>query len=278
MAILLGLAVALSYGAADFFGGLATKRASLASVIVVSQVLGIPVLLLLLPFAGGHPTLRGIGLGAIGGIAGGFGLACLYRGLARGRMSVVAPITAVGAAILPVIYGLATGERPTVIALGGVVLALLAVVLVSRVEGDEPAAAGGRSSLLLAALGGIGFGVVFICLARTGSNVGLWPLVGTRAASVGVLATGALVTRRPLRPPRPVMPTVVAAGALDMSANVLYVLAAKQGLLSLVAVLSSLYPASTVVLARVVLKERIGRLQLGGLALAGAGVVLIATG
>jgi drug/metabolite transporter (DMT)-like permease len=278
MAIMLGLAVALSYGAADFFGGLASKRASLASVIVVSQILGIPVLLVLLPLVGGHPTLRGIGLGAIGGLGGGFGLACLYRGLARGRMSVVAPITAIGAAVLPVLFGLATGERPTYLALVGVLLALVAVVLVSRVEGDEAQAGGGRSSLVLAALGGVGFGIVFICLARTGRNVGLWPLVGTRAASVSMLALGALVTRRPLRPPRPVMPTVVAAGALDMTANVLYVLAVKQGLLSLVAVLSSLYPAATVVLARVVLRERIGRLQLGGLALAGAGVLLIATG
>jgi drug/metabolite transporter (DMT)-like permease len=278
MAIILGIAVALTYGAADFLGGLATKRAPLAGVIVVSQLVGTPVMLLLLPFGGGHPTARALLFGALAGVAGGFGLACLYRGLAIGRMSVVAPITAIGAAVLPAAWGLASGERPSRLALAGVAIALTSVVLVSRVQGDETEAAGGRSSLVLAAVAGIGFGGVFIFLGRAGHDTGLWPLVGTRAASISMLAIGALALRQPLRPPRSAMSLVVGAGALDMGANVLYLLASRRGLLSLVAVLSALYPATTVVLARFSLRERIGRLQLGGLALAGAGVVLIAAG
>ena len=194
-------------------------------------------------------------------------------------MSVVAPVTAVGAAALPVLWGLAAGERPSAIALGGVAVALVAVVFVSRIEGDEAAAAGGAIVLVMAAVAGLGFGGVFIFLAEAGEDAGLWPLLVMRITSVSVLGLGALATRRAMAPGgAAAWRIVLATGALDMTANVLYVFATRTGLLSLVAVLSSLYPAATVVLARVVLAERLGRMQTMGLGLAGAGVVLIATG
>ena len=279
MAVALGLLVAVTYGAADFLGGFASRRAPVTSVVVVSQLVGVPLLAVLALFSGGEPTIENVGLGAAAGVAGGLGLTALYRGLATGRMSVVAPVTAVGAAALPVLWGLGAGERPSPLAAVGVACALFAVVFVSRIPGDEARAAGGLHVLLLAALAGVGFGVVFIVLAETGDNGGIWPLLAARGTSMTMLAAGSLVSGRSLDPGGwPSVRIIAATGVLDMAANALYVYAAQRGLISLVAVLSSLYPAATVVLARVVLHERLGRLQTAGLGLAAGGVMLIAAG
>lgn len=285
MAVLLGLAVGLAYGAADFLGGMATKRSPLTSVLLGAQVIGFPVLLVLVPVMGGSPTGRALLFGGLAGLGGALGVACLYRGLAIGRMSVVAPVTAVGAAVLPVAWGLIRGERPSDVALAGVFVALVAVVLVSKpppteVEADATSTTTGRAALVLAVVSGVGFGFVFILLAETGEGTGLWPLVATRAVSLSSLAVFALLTRQALRPVAGVgvLPIIAGAGVLDMTANILYLLATREGLLALVAVLSALYPAATVLLARVVLGERVGRLQLAGIALTGVGVVMIAAG
>jgi len=283
MAVVLGLLVALSYGSADFFGGLSTKRSTVASVVVWSQAIALPAIVVVAMFSGGEPTGRGLGLGAASGVVGGIGLTLLYRGLGRGRMSVVAPITAVGAAIVPVVWGVVRGERPSIAASTGVVLALVAVVLISRsAAGEDPGSDSTDSpaaSVVLAVTAGIAFGVVFVLLAETGRGVGFWPLVAGRVTSVTLLSAGALAGRQRLRLRAPgEMATIAAAGLLDITANGIYLLAAREGLLSLVAVLSSLYPASTVLLARVVLRERLTRLQILGLTIATAGVVLIAAG
>lgn len=276
--MLLGLAVAAAYGAADFFGGLSSKRSPLAAVVVLSQLCGLPVLVLLIIVAGGDPTARALLLGAIAGAIGGTGLACLYRGLSRGRMSVVAPITAVGAAIVPVLYGIAGGERPSPLATAGVALALAAVVLISRAP-DSPAGPAPKSTLALACYAGAAFGTVFVLLSETGDWSGFWPLVAGRSTSIVLLAVGALVTGRSLTPSgTPALRLIATTGALDLAANVLYLLASRRGLLAVVAVLSSLYPAVTVLLARLVLSERLFRPQVAGLVLAGTGVVLIASG
>lgn len=278
MAVILGLAVAAAYGSADFLGGLAARRSPLAAVVVGSQVVGLVVIAAIawrdVEAMGG----TALALSAVAGAVGGAALASLYRGLARGRMNVVAPITAVGAATVPVLWGLFQGERPSQIALTGVGLAIVAVVLVSRIPGDEAAAAGGRQAIVLAVLAGAGFGVVFVLLAETSETADFGPLVVMRVTSVLLLGTGAIVARR-LRVPHPRAAAVIAVtGILDIAANTLYVLATREGLVSLVSVVSSLYPAITVLLARTVLGERLGRMQAGGLVLAGAGVVLIATG
>ena len=282
MAVVLGLLTAVAYGAADFFGGLSSRRSSVAAVVVCSQATSIVLLGLLVAVAPGEPPLlRDVTYGAIAGVIGCAGLVLLYRGLAVGRMSVVAPITAVGAAVLPVAWGLSQGERPSAAALAGVGLALVAVVFVSRSPEGEAVverAAGGRIELVLALGAGCAFGVVFILLGSTSDDAGFWPLVGARPVSVVVLAVGALVMRQELRPRREDGPMVAITGVLDISANALYLVAIRSGLLSLVAVLGSLYPAMTVVLARVVLHERLTRGQLLGLALAAAGVALIAAG
>lgn len=283
MAVLLGLAVAVAYGAADFLGGLSAKRSPATVVVVLSQLCCLPLLAVLLAVAGGDPTARPLALGAAAGSVGAVGLWCLYRGLAIGRMSVVAPITAVGAATVPVAWGLAGGERPSAVALVGVVIAIVAVALISRsptpAETDAVAARAVEGALLLALVAGAAFGAVFVLLDATGPDAGFWPLVAGRTASIVLLLAAAAATGQALAPPAlALLPTIAGAGALDLAANAMYLLATRRGLLSLVAALSSLYPASTVLLARMVLGERLGRQQVVGLTLALVGVVLIAGG
>jgi drug/metabolite transporter (DMT)-like permease len=278
--IVLGLGAALSYGAADFVGGLVSRRAAVLSVVFVSQLTGFALLLAVLPLLeGGRPTATALWWGAGAGIGGGVGISALYHGLATGRMSVVAPTTAVVAAAVPVVFGLASGERPGPIALAGVAVALLAIALVSfSTRGADPRVTHARAGIGHAVLAGAGFGAFFIGLERAGQGSGLWPLVGARLSSLALVALLIAVTRSARRPGRGTGRAIVAAGALDVAANVLYVMAARRGLLTLVAVLTSLYPASTVLLARIVLGERLTRLRLVGLGAALVGVSLMALG
>jgi drug/metabolite transporter (DMT)-like permease len=201
----------------------------------------------------------------------------LYRGLASGTMSVVAPITAVGAGGVRVEWGLLNGARPEAEALFGVAAALLAVALVSAADAAEEHTAT-RQDVLLALGAGAAFGVVFIFLGTTHEASGMFPVLAARVASVTLVTAGVLVTRQPLRPAAGTWGTIAAAGILAVTANGLYVVATREGLLSLVSVLSALYPAATIVLARVVLAERMNAKQLAGIALALTGVGLIAAG
>jgi drug/metabolite transporter (DMT)-like permease len=273
-AVILATACAVVYGTADFFGGLATRRSRVLAVVALSQLAGLALILVLLPalpglFSGGALAW---GLGA--GLSGAAGLVLFYRALARGVMSVVAPTTAVTSAALPVMYGLARGERPAPLALAGVVLALGSVLLVSQ---DRTTGKGGsRGSVVTALAAGAGFGGFFILLDIAPDGAGLWPLVGARVSSIMLVVGLALATRRALRPSAGSMPIILAAGVLDMVANVLYLLAKQQGLLSLVVVLVSLYPASTLLLARQVLGERLHAIQVTGVACALGAVALIA--
>jgi drug/metabolite transporter (DMT)-like permease len=189
-------------------------------------------------------------------------------------MSVVAPTTAVTSAALPVLYGLAAGERPQPVALVGVVLALGSVLLVS--QGGSAGKSGSMGSVLTALAAGAGFGGFFIMLALAPDEGGLWPLVGARLSSVALVVLLAVATRRTLKPGGGSLHIIIAAGVLDMLANVLYLLAKQEGLLSLVAVLVSLYPASTLLLARQVLGERLHAIQVAGVACALGAVALIA--
>jgi len=235
--------------------------------------------LLAVPLLGaGPPPPRDLAIGALVGLVGLVGIAALYRGLAIARMSVVAPITAVVAAAVPIAYGVLRGERPSALAIVGIALALGAVALVSRasdedVAGDpEPQ----RAGLMLACLSGVGFGLVYVLLAA--SSRGAWPLVASR--TMFILCTGAIVlwTRAPLTRPAGMIRLAALSGVLDMGANVLYLLALRHTLISIAAVIASLYPASTVMLARLVLHERLHGIQWAGVACALAGVVLMARG
>jgi drug/metabolite transporter (DMT)-like permease len=266
----------IAYGAADFLGGLATKRGSTVfSAVVWSQATGLVLVLIALPFfPPASPTNADLAWGAATGLAGGIGLALLYRGLAVGVMSVVAPVTAVCAVIIPVAFGVALGERPTGVAVAGVTLALVAIVLISQSgQGEEGKRAG--TGVPIAIASGVAIGIFLVCLERTGPTAGLWPLVPARIVSVSFMAVAGLVARQSLLPRRESWPIVVGGGALDMVANIFYLLAVRQGPLSIVATLTSLYPAGTILLARVVLRERLRLVQLAGVACAVLAIVLI---
>jgi uncharacterized membrane protein len=276
VAILLALASALIYGTADFFGGLASRRAAALVVTFVSQTVGLISLLIVLPIARGNGfDGADVAWGAAGGVSGAIALVCFYWALAAGAMTIVAPLTAVVSAIVPVVTGLALGERPSVWALIGVALALPAIALIAREHADRPQRLT-RNVFVAALAAGLGFGLFFVALSRTSGQSGLWPLVGARVASVALLSLVLLAVHRPPRLAPRARPLTIAAGLLDTTANAVYLAAATRGLLSLVAVIAALYPASTVVLARVVLGERIERTQVGGFVLAAIAVGLVA--
>lgn len=285
MAIFLSLLAAATYGAADFVGGYISKRIHVLAVVFLSQVFGTVPFLIAFPFINDADFSREALLwGGAAGIGGATGVILLYAGLATGRMSVVAPITAVQAACVPVVFGLIRGERPGAVALAGIVVAVVAVGLISAApepeleRGSRPRSGRLPAGVAHALGAGAAFGGFFIFLDQAGDQAGLWPLVGARIASLSIAGTAILVSIRTLRVPRDAAPAIAGAGALDFAANFFYLLASRLGLLSLVAVITSMYPASTVLLARVVLKERLVRTQLVGLGFGVTGVVMIATG
>ena len=277
VAVVLALACALVWGAADFCGGLAARRAAAFAVVATSHAVGLLLLLALLPWLGGDPRAADLAWGAGAGVAGGAGLALFYRALARGVMSVVAPVTAVTTAAVPVIAGLASGERLGAGPAVGIAVALVAVALVSAQGGLSSLRAPRATSVGPALVAGTVFGLFFILLDRTGEDAGLSPLIGSRIVSVALVVGLALAVGRSLSIPRPTLPVVVAAGIGDVSAGALFLLATQAGgPLAITGVLASLYPVSTVVLAQVVLRERLVATQAAGLAAAGVAVVLIA--
>jgi drug/metabolite transporter (DMT)-like permease len=277
VAIVLALAGALLYGGADFAGGLASRRATALGVVFCGQLAGVALLLVLLVAAPGRFDGPSIAWGAAAGLSGAVGLLVFYRALSAGSMSVVAPLTAVTSASVPVLGGILLGERPSPLALVGVVLAVAAILLVGAEGGRLPTLAMLRGTGVGAALlAGAAFGLLFVLVSRAAADSGVWPLVGARGASLALLAIVALATRRGLVPRGAPVALVLASGLGDMAANLLFLLASRVGLLSIVGVLLALYPAGTVLLAVVVLRERLHPLQVVGLALAAGGVVLIA--
>ncbi|MGN6446951.1 EamA family transporter [Amnibacterium sp.] len=279
MSIVLALLGALIYGGADFSGGLASRRAPALAVVFGGQLAGTAVLGVLILAVPGRFDAASVLWGAAAGLSGGVALLLFYRSLATGAMTVVAPLTAVMSAIVPVVGGIAFGERPSVLALAGVALAVVAVVLVSAEHGRLPTPAMLRGRAIAGPLlAGAGFGLLFVLLSRAAPDTGFWPLLGARAASLTLFAVVALVARRSLVPRAAPPALVVASGVGDMTANLLFVVASRLGLLSIVGVLLALYPAATVLLAMLLLRERLHPVQVAGLAVAGSGVVLIALG
>jgi drug/metabolite transporter (DMT)-like permease len=281
MSLLLALASAILYGAGDFAGGLATRRASSLPVLVLSQLSGLVLLLGLLPFLPpAAPSRADLLWGVSAALTGGLGVALLYRALAIGRMAVVAPTTAVCAVVIPVAVSVIKGERPGGMAAAGIALGLGAIVLVSQQTSDSAATDRGRrlpAGMGLALISGVAIGFFFLSLARTGAEAGMWPILISRAVSVTLFGLAAAVVRRPFRVPG-MTRLALLCGILDMSANALYLVAARQGPLSLVVTLASLYPASTVLLARVVLGERLNWRQVTGVVCALAAIGLIVRG
>ncbi len=268
---------ALTYGSADFIGGLATRRSPVTSVVAWSQAVGIPVALIAAPFIGGTVLSGGDWLwGAAAGLSGALGLGLLYQGLATGLAAVVSPAAALTGAALPVLFGVIFGERPELVAWIGIAMALPATVLLSLERGDNKGQV--LRSLQMGMLAGCGFGGFFILLAQTAGDSGLWPLVAARTASVPLLFIITAARRRPLYLSRGSLILTLSAGALDMAANVFYLLAFRSGMLITAAVITALYPAPTVILQRLFIREKLGILRIIGLILAIAGIALIGLG
>lgn len=267
---------AFFYGAGDFCGGLATRRGQLLSVVATSQAVGLVGLLVLTPLqSAGPPTRLGLLWGAAAGVAGSGGVALLYYGLAIGTVSVVAPISATCALALPVAAGLWLGERPSRVALVGVAVAALAIVLISAEGTGSKPVERRTSAVMIALLSGLLIGVFLICLGRTGPSAGLWPLLAARVVSVPAFCIASLLYHGRIVPSRAALGMTVWCGIFDQAANALYLIATRSGPLSIVAPLNALYPASTVLLARWVLRERLRRHQRWGLVFAVIAALLI---
>lgn len=285
MVYLLAIASAVFYGAADFAGGLTTRRAGTIPVVFLSQASGMLLLALFLPFLPAAPTRMDLVWGAAAGLTGGIGVALLYRALAIGVMAVVAPTTAVCAVTIPVLVSILMGERPVPLVAAGILLGIWSIVLVSRQ--DSPRAVEASHPPLrrrlppgvgMALVSGVAIGFFFLTLAQTRTEAGMWPILAARLISTTIFGGLALIRRESLRMPASVLALVIFSGTVDMLANALYLAAARQGPLSVVVTLSSLYPASTVLLARVALGERLNSWQVTGVGCALAAILLIVSG
>lgn len=277
--MVLALGSALVYGVSDYVGGRASRRTAPVVVSLLAEVSLFMVMLVVVPVVETNaPSDAAVWWGAAGGVAGSAGVLGLYVALSRGNMTVVAPITGVVAAALPVLVGVALGERPGGLAVGGIIVAMVAVSLIGGIVGVSHVEA---STVLLATVVGAAFGMLFVAYSRTGDDAGMWPLLTARFGATPLLIAAFLVMRRRLRNVRfernALLPGM-SIGLMIGLANGLYLLAARRGMLSVVAVLVALYPASTVALASVLDGERAGRSQLIGMALAVAAVTMITAG
>jgi drug/metabolite transporter (DMT)-like permease len=270
--VIFGLAASLCWGSGDFSGGLASRRANVSSVVLAAYTVGFA-LLVTLALIWREPIPQPVDLlwGVLAGVAGVLGLLAFYSALATGKMGLAAPVSAILTATLPVLFSAFTVGLPHPLQLGGFALALLAIGLISRPERGE----GSPKGIGLALLAGCGFGCFFILISRVSPGTVFWPLAMARFVSVILLLAVLLLRRQPILPGKNVALLVVATGILDAVGNAFFVLAAHSGRLDIAAVLSSLYPAATVLLAALVLRERVQRIQATGIVLALLAIPLI---
>ncbi|WP_214368153.1 EamA family transporter [Pseudonocardia sp. H11422] len=274
MPALFAAPAAVAFGVADFAGGLAARRASTLTVTAVAQLTGLLALVPAVLLFPGHPSTVSAGIGVLAGLAGVCGLLLYFRGLAVGPMGVVAPLSAVVGAGLPLMIGVLLGERPGPVTLGAMAVALVAIVLATAGSRRDRAAGTG---LALGLGSGLGFGLFFVALDATPADSGLWPLLAGRVVSTTLLSI-VVATRWRRGEPVAGWGLMALSGVLDTVANVLFLLATRSGPLSVSAVLVSLYPVVVVLLARTVLRERLTGLQLTSVVLALTAGMLLASG
>lgn len=272
MTVLWSLLAATSWGAGDFFGGVAARSGRVTAVAAASQAVGIAVVLVLAPLIGGSPSGPDMGWGALAGVSGGLGILMLYRGMAVAHLGLVAPVAAIGTAAFPLLFGIATGERPGALEIAGLVVGLAAIWLVSSGQGPTTAA-----GLLYGLAAGAAFGGLLIGLSRIGDDSGIWPLAPTRLAGALIIVAIALASRQALVPVRAAWRAIVPAGSLGVLGNVFFVFAVQDSL-AVAAVIGSLFPAATVILARLVLHEPLTRRRAAGVLAAAVAVGLLALG
>lgn len=280
MLVIFALVAAVGYGSADFLGGVASRRARALSVLTVSAPAGAVILLGAALAAGGLPRMAGLGWAVAAGAAGGTGLIVFYAGLASGPMSVVAPISALVSTVLPIGVALAAGERPGPAVYAGGLICLVAIAAVSMERGPPGQSAnrpGTARGIACGGLSGVAFGMFMLFLRNAGESGVLWPAAASRiTGTVIMIGVAAWLGAPPAwRGGGRLLLAAIAAGVLDAGANVCYLLATRAGLLGLAVVLTSLYPGVTVLLARVVLGERLRSVQRAGLVLAAVGVLLV---
>jgi drug/metabolite transporter (DMT)-like permease len=275
--VLLALFAALAYGTSDFLGGVGARRHPAWAIAFTGQLAGAAAMLTLAVFVPGTPGWADFGWAALAGVGGAVGTAFLYRGLASGRMGLVAPVSAVGAAVLPVVAGVVLGERPSLLVWLGLVVAIPGIWLVSR----EPVQSPGdevRRALLDGAIAGLGFGLLFIALAQVPASAGVLPLAANQLIGAVCTVVLATVLRQTWRPRGRTIGWGASAGVLGATATALFLAATQVADLAVAAVLTSLYPAVTIALAAIVLRERIGTTRAIGLVLCLACVGLVAAG
>jgi uncharacterized membrane protein len=286
MVIFLGLAAAVLYGSGDFLGGMATRKVPVLPVLLLADTAGLIVALVVALASPGSVSVAGLAWGISAGLIGGLGLIIFYIGLATGPMSVVAPVAGLVSTVLPVGVALAEGERPEVGVYAGAVLCLVAIVMTSSAgDGGSTAGPAGRASrpgrgraIAYGAVAGAAFGLFFLLIRNAGESGEFWPVAAGRIGELAVVLIAAAVLRRSLSPAGADVRLLLAAagaGAIDVVANICYVAATRTGAFGLAVVLASLYPGFTVLLARVVLGERLRWVQRAGLALAAVGILLV---
>jgi drug/metabolite transporter (DMT)-like permease len=285
MAVLLGVLVAASFGSGDFLGGQASRRSPTLTVLLVAQATAVAGAVIVTLSVGARVTPHDLGFGVLAGCVNIIGIGLLYQGLAVGPMGVVAPLTAVAASVIPIAWGLATGERPSAVVVVGALFALVAGALISRrstAPNPGPERSPPRAGVLLALGAGVCLGTSLIFYLQTSTRSGLWPVLAARVAALVLVAAALLVIA--IRGARLPFPNggdrglALGAGVLDVTATTLLVLAVRRGLLVVVAPLAALAPAATVILARTVLGERLHSVQRIGLLLALVGLVMVAAG
>lgn len=278
VAVVLALCASVAWGTGDFLGGRASRGLHVLTVVAISMVAGLAAVLVWALVAGdAFPGGGHAALAAGAGAAGGVGIAALYRGMAIGAMGIVAPISALSP-IVPLTVGFARGERPSAVQLAGIAVALGGVLLVSREPAGSGSGARTAAGTGLALLAAAGFGLYFALLDGAADAGVPWAVTIARATAVSLAVPAALFLGATLRPPASTLPALVAIGAIDVGANVLFALATTRGLLAVVSVLAALYPVVTVVLARLLLGERLDAVQRAGGTAALAGAALIAAG
>jgi drug/metabolite transporter (DMT)-like permease len=281
MVVLLGLATAVLYGSGDFLGGLAARRAHVLAVLTLAEGAGAAVALAAAAMLPGPASLASLAWGIGAGLIGALGLIIFYIGLAAGPMSVVAPVSGLVSTVLPVAVALADGERPGAGVYAGALLCLVAIVLAS--SAGQPSAAHRHTrpgrAIAYGIAAGLSFGLFFLLIRNAGQTGELWPVAAARVGELAVVLAAAAVLRSRLRLRRAggwLLLAAAAAGVIDVAANICYVAATRTGMFGLAVVLASLYPGITVLLARVVLGERLRWVQRAGLGLAAIGILLVA--
>jgi drug/metabolite transporter (DMT)-like permease len=285
VAIALAFLSAMLYGVSDYIGGRASRRSPATAVALVAELVVFGLCLVIVPLIESDgPTSRAIWWGLLAGITSSVGVVGLYVALARGHMTVVAPVTGLVAAIVPVAVGIASGDRPSALAVAGIVAAVIAVGLIGGIAGmltkeaSRPTVDPATVALALAV--GFSFGLLFVSLDRSGDDAGQWPLLFARFTAFPVLVVVALVQFRHNRPAvgRGLILPAAIVGILIAGSNASYLISTREGLLSVVAVVVAMYPASTIMLAAVIDGERASRAQLAGMGLAAVALVMITTG